>query len=87
MSRSISLLEGIPDQEKRRHTLQSFRERLEGLLAPKLQSALSTRNETQQYSLHKIYCHLEIESQFIEAFCSFHTSTFIEYVFSLIPHE
>lgn len=78
MSKSVSLLSGLPEQEKRLQSLQSFRQGLEDQLSPKLQTALSTKNESQQLLLHKIYCHLDIESRFIDAFCSYHTSTFIE---------
>ena len=79
MTKNVALLDGIPEQDKRLQQLLSFRQQLENLLSPKLQTALTTRNETQQYSMHKIYCHLGIESQFIDMFCTFHTSTFVEY--------
>ena len=80
MAKSVVLLSDLPGQEKRLQSLQSFRQRLEDQLSPKLQTALSTKNEPQQLLLHKIYCHLDIESRFIDAFCSHYTSTFIESV-------
>ena len=78
MAKSVVLLSDLPGQEKRLQSLQSFRQRLEDQLSPKLQTALSTKNESQQLLLHKIYCHLDIESRFIDAFCSHYTSTFVE---------
>ena len=78
MSKNMSLLQDLPNQEKRSNDLQEFRKRLEAQLSPKLETALSTHDDAQQLSLHAVYCNLGIESQFIEAFSSFYTPTFQE---------
>ena len=79
MSKSMSLLQDVPNQEKRSQDLQEFRKRLEAQLSPKLQTALSTHDDAQQLSLHTVYCNLGIEAQFIDAFSTFYMSTFQEY--------
>lgn len=85
MGKSVSLLQDLPNQEKRSRDLQEFRRRLESQLSPKLEVALSTHDDAQQLSLHTVYCNLGIEAQFIEAFSSFYMSTFQECYLFLCP--
>ena len=78
LMRSIQLLSGIPNQETRLSPIQAFNKELEVQLLPKLESALQSRNDTQQLLIHKIYCHLGLESKFIEEFCHFHSASFVQ---------
>lgn len=87
LMRSIQLLSGIPNQEARLSTIQSFNKELEVQLLPKLESALQSRNDTQQLLIHKIYCHLGLESKFIEEFCHFHSASFVQYCFFCFIHS
>ena len=76
MSRSVTLLQGLPDQQSRVDSITTFKKELEEQLTPKLQTAFQSNNESQQLILHKIYSHLDLESQFVSAFCQFHSTAF-----------
>lgn len=82
MSRSVALLQGLPDQQSRVDSITTFKKELEEQLTPKLQTAFQSNNESQQLILHKIYSHLDLESQFVSAFCQFHSTAFFR-LFSL----
>lgn len=76
MSRSVTLLQGLPDQQSRVDSITTFKKELEEQLTPKLQNAFQSNNESQQLILHKIYSHLQLESQFVSSFCQFHSAAF-----------
>ncbi|KAK8818906.1 hypothetical protein WA577_003016 [Blastocystis sp. JDR] len=76
MSRSVALLQGLPDQQSRVDSITTFKKELEEQLTPKLQTAFQSNNESQQLILHKIYSHLDLESQFVSAFCQFNSTAF-----------
>lgn len=88
MSRSVALLQGLPDQQNRVDSITTFKKELEEQLTPKLQTAFQSNNESQQLILHKIYSHLDLESQFVSAFCQFHSTAFSQlFSFASLTHS
>ena len=79
MSRSVALLQGLPDQQSRVDSITAFKKELEEQLTPKLQKAFQSQNESQQLILHKIYSHLQLEAQFVSSFCQFHSAAFSQH--------
>ena len=79
MTHSVLLLQGLPDQQQRLNSITTFKRELQDQLAPKLQKAFQSQNESEQLVLHKIYSHLHLESLFISSFCQFYASSFSRY--------
>ena len=84
MTHSVLLLQGLPDQQERLDSITTFKKELQDQLAPKLQKAFQSQNDSQQLVLHKIYSHLQLESLFVSSFCQFHAASFSRY-FSRSP--
>lgn len=83
MTKSVALLSGLPDQESRLHTLQQYKTELENQLSPKLDSCLQINSDDQLLSLYKIYCSLHIEQSFVQKYCTYHASSFKEYIIQI----